>query len=200
MGLSGRSARAAGPETHGCDKSQQSKDWCADTDAADDWLKKTNVFSAATGALHLGRFADRMYFITDDIQWSPNSGQEAHKPVRVPAGFVTDFASIPRLFWGIFPTDGRYAYAAIIHDYLYWFQERSREEADLIFKFAMQDFKVPAATVVAVHAAVRAAGEFAWRSNRQLRTSGEKRVLRKYPEDPVETWAVWKKKPGVLLH
>ncbi|WP_139385602.1 DUF1353 domain-containing protein, partial [Salmonella enterica] len=39
--------------------------------------------------------------------------------IEVPAGFVTDFASVPRIFWTILPSDGKYAKAAIIYDYLY---------------------------------------------------------------------------------
>jgi hypothetical protein len=39
--------------------------------------------------------------------------------IEVPAGFVTDLASIPRPLWAIFPPDGNYAPAAVIHDWLY---------------------------------------------------------------------------------
>lgn len=39
--------------------------------------------------------------------------------IRVPAGFVTDFASIPRAFWVVFPPTGKYGKAAVVHDYLY---------------------------------------------------------------------------------
>lgn len=39
--------------------------------------------------------------------------------VIVPKGFRTDFASVPRIFWGIFPpATGRYIRAAVVHDYL----------------------------------------------------------------------------------
>jgi len=40
------------------------------------------------------------------------------KVIRVPAGYRTDFASIPRLFWRILPPAGRYGKAAVIHDWL----------------------------------------------------------------------------------
>jgi hypothetical protein len=39
--------------------------------------------------------------------------------IRVPAGFITDFASIPRAFWSFMIPTGRYGKAAVIHDYLY---------------------------------------------------------------------------------
>lgn len=36
----------------------------------------------------------------------------------VPAGFETDFASVPRWMWSFLPPTGRYTKAAILHDYL----------------------------------------------------------------------------------
>ncbi len=38
--------------------------------------------------------------------------------IDVPAGYRTDFASIPRFFWRILPPAGRYGKAAVIHDWL----------------------------------------------------------------------------------
>jgi len=40
------------------------------------------------------------------------------KVIRVPVGYRTDFASIPRFFWRILPPAGRYGKAAVIHDFL----------------------------------------------------------------------------------
>ena len=39
----------------------------------------------------------------------------------VPAGFVTDGASIPRIFWSLVgsPFTGKYVEVAVLHDYLY---------------------------------------------------------------------------------
>lgn len=39
--------------------------------------------------------------------------------VIVPAGYVTDMATVPRVFWPITPPTGRDEVAFIIHDYLY---------------------------------------------------------------------------------
>lgn len=36
----------------------------------------------------------------------------------VPSGYVTDFASVPRLIWWAFPQSGRWNPAAIVHDWL----------------------------------------------------------------------------------
>src|SRR5256885_9984018 len=87
------------------------------------------------GALHLFRFKDPFYVLTSPIAWKPNADQDPTlEPVEVPKGFVTDLASVPRIFWSYLRPDGNYAYAAIIHDYLYWVQSRAREAADLVFK------------------------------------------------------------------
>lgn len=62
---------------------------------------------------------------------------KSNEVIRVPAGFVTDLASIPRLFWGIFPPHGEYAKAAIIHDYLYDHAIKTKKYADDVFFEAM---------------------------------------------------------------
>ena len=77
----------------------------------------------------INAFGDWDYFYSlGPIGWAPNENQN-FKDVNVPTGFVTDLASIPRPFWSVFPKTGRYAYAAIVHDYLYWTQTVSRDEA-----------------------------------------------------------------------
>jgi hypothetical protein len=47
----------------------------------------------------------------------------------VPAPFVTDLASVPRVFTWLFPRYGRYTKAAVVHDFLC--QQFSRQWADL---------------------------------------------------------------------
>lgn len=39
--------------------------------------------------------------------------------VDIPVGFVTDFASVPRILWTILPPWGKYGKAAVIHDWLF---------------------------------------------------------------------------------
>lgn len=163
----------------------------------DAWL---NVPRAPGGRLEIGRFADHFYFLGLPISWGPNFGQVVtHGPVFVPVGFVTDLASIPRIFWTAFPPDGDYAYAAIVHDYLYWSQDRPREEADLILKLAMQDFNLNEATVFTIFEAVTLFGGSAWDNNARLKSQGEKRVLKRWPDDPRIKWIDWKKLPGVFV-
>jgi hypothetical protein len=181
-----------------CLSSDSDADSYSDRTIADDWISEWMPKTAAAGALHLLRFSDGYYAITKKIGWSPNKGQEDLNPVSVPRGFVTDFASIPRVFWSIFPKDGQYTYAAIIHDFLYWDQTIARESSDQIFKHAMQEFKVPSATIAAVHKAVRLGGQVAWDKNTKAKNAGERKVLRTLPDDPLISWEEWKRKPDVF--
>jgi hypothetical protein len=65
--------------------------------------------------------------------------------ITVPAGFVTDFASVPRIFWNLLPPTGRYGKAAVIHDYLYrTYGAGSKIVADAIFYEAMKALGVNA--------------------------------------------------------
>jgi hypothetical protein len=170
----------------------------ADLQAADAWNRKwMNAPGAAAGELHLGRFADPMYFLRKEIAWSPNPGEVAPS-VTVPVGFVTDFASIPRIFWTLLPPDGLYTYPAILHDYLYWVQPVTRGQADSVLRFAMKEFKVPQPAADSIYAGVRAGGGVAWDDNAKLKQSGEKRVLKAYPTNPTIQWGEWKKKPDVF--
>lgn len=62
--------------------------------------------------------------------------------IEVPEGFVTDFASVPRLLWRILPPWDRHAPAAVIHDWLYKSGLMPRAEADLIFLWVMEELDV----------------------------------------------------------
>jgi hypothetical protein len=57
-------------------------------------------------------------------------------------GFMTDGASIPRVFWGILAPWQNYAEAAVIHDYLYTSKIKSKKEADNIFLEGMKTLGV----------------------------------------------------------
>ena len=82
---------------------------------------------------------------------SPESGMV----IRVRAGFKTDFASVPRLFWRIFPPTGTYGKAAVIHDHLYRTALTSRAMADAIFLEAMGVLNVARWKRWAMYLAVR---------------------------------------------
>lgn len=168
----------------------------SDPDAADRWLLPLlHAPGAVSGALHMGRFRDRVYYLDKEIKWSPGPDQDG-PPVVVPAGFVTDLASIPRVFWSVLPTDGAYTFPAIVHDYLYWVQKYPRKTADAIFQYGMDDMKVAPAIAATIYAAVRAGGGGAWADNARRKAAGEMRLLREFPDKPTITWAEWKQRKG----
>jgi len=94
--------------------------------------------------------------------------------VIVESGFVTDFASIPRLGRIFIPKDGDQNQAAVVHDYLYHIQTRSRRESDFIFLLALRDLGVGWLKRHIMHKAVRSWGWIPWN-----RRSDEIRKLRK---------------------
>lgn len=100
--------------------------------------------------------------------------------VRVRTGFMTDFASIPRLLWIFLPCWGKYGNAAVIHDWLYWSQKRSRKEADSIMLEGMTVLEVPVWQKYSIYSAVRAFGWLAWKRNQWDMNAGFQRVLINY--------------------
>jgi hypothetical protein len=166
---------------------------------AEEWM--LSWMSAArpiAGALHMARFKDPIYILLRPIKWFPGKNGPDLPSVEVPKGFVTDLTSVPRPFWSLLRPDGEYTYAAIIHDYLYWTQSTDRAIADSILWSAMQDFGIDNATAGAIFTAVRAGGSGPWETNKRARDSGEKRVLKRLPQDPRMTWDEWKTTPGVF--
>ncbi len=91
---------------------------------------------------------------------SPFTCYSSYGTITVPAGFVTDGASIPRLFWALLGPFGPWFAAAIIHDYLYSDLNTrfTREQSDLIFKEAMFNLGVDWPRREAIYRAVRAFG------------------------------------------
>ncbi len=100
--------------------------------------------------------------------------------ISVPSGFVTDFASSPRLLWPIVSPWGKWGKAAVLHDYLYqnkghwdwrpWgepnhesFIPCCREYADYIFLEAMEVLGVAPWRRKLMYWGVRLFGWLAWK-------------------------------------
>lgn len=92
--------------------------------------------------------------------------EDSSEVISIPQGFITDFASVPRIFWVLFPPDGKYTQAAVVHDYLYMRhgilaeREYSRKRCDQIFLEAMKVLGVPLLTRRIMYTAVRIGGRF----------------------------------------
>ena len=88
-----------------------------------------------------------------------NSNTQAKRIwIEVPADYVTDLASVPRVLWSIFPPHGRYAKAAIVHDYLYSNALGTKQWADSVFLEAMTVLNVPRWRRTVMYLAVRLFG------------------------------------------
>jgi hypothetical protein len=81
--------------------------------------------------------SDRPCQLLSDFQYIPKS-MDGPPVIVVPAGYRTDFASVPRFFWRIFPPMGRYTYAAVIHDWLCDEKIESNKYAAEIFLECME--------------------------------------------------------------
>lgn len=84
--------------------------------------------------------------------------------VFIPAGMLTDLASIPQIVWNILPPSGKYGAAAIVHDRLCNTLQITQEgklinitraQADQILGEAMEVLKVPWLKRVLISGAVR---------------------------------------------
>lgn len=78
--------------------------------------------------------------------------------IRVPTGTITDLASVPRILWAVFPPHGKYAKAAIVHDYLYQQSIGSKDWADRVFLEAMAVLGVPRLSRTLMYWSVRLFG------------------------------------------
>lgn len=92
--------------------------------------------------------------------------------ITIPEGFVTDFASIPSDLQGLLRTQGSYSRAAVLHDFLYWSQQCTREQSDNLFLIAMIESGVPYLTRATIYRGVRAGGAIAWSANARERSAG----------------------------
>jgi hypothetical protein len=83
----------------------------------------------------------------------------------VPAGFVTDLASIPRMLQWLphLHPNGRCRRSAVLHDWLYQEKYSTRQGADLIFREALQAEGLSERTATVYYWAVRLFGGKAWR-------------------------------------
>lgn len=96
----------------------------------------------------------------------------------VPAGFKTDFASIPRVLWtAVGHPAGRYAQAAVFHDEWYRSGRITRRRADALFLEGMDVLCVPWAVRRTLWAGVRIGGWVVWRSHRRRQANGGKELI-----------------------
>ena len=88
--------------------------------------------------------------------------------IVVPSGFITDKASIPKIFWSVVGNpSGKYAPAAVIHDWCYFKKLYSRKRCDQIFEEAMKESKVNWLKRKLMYWAVRLFAWAGWNAHRK---------------------------------
>ena len=134
----------------------------------------------------LKAFGDQSYWVlTEDYIYQ---FPESKVKIKVPRGFVTDFASIPESFRPAFSEKSAKSNAAIVHDYLYWDQSCGRGQADRIMQLAMKDAGISSVEVLLIYGALKFGGRSGWKMNERLRREGRPRIvpkefLKDMPED-----------------
>ncbi len=106
------------------------------------------------------KFVDGEYWkLTQPLSYNVNNLDDI---ITVPAGFVTDYASVPIVANWFIPKSGEYDPAAVIHDWLYFKKDRPRSECDGIFCEAMKSLNVNFIKGQTMYYALRAFGWIAW--------------------------------------
>lgn len=131
--------------------------------------------SSFTSELVVQSIDERKWKVMERFNYNIDTADSVNA-VEVPVGFITDFASIPRILWNILPPWGKYGKAAVIHDYMYTehkhsvfsaegvesFVQIERKQADGIFLQAMEVLGVNKITRYAMYYAVRVFGNKPW--------------------------------------
>ena len=86
--------------------------------------------------------------------------------IKVPVGFKTDFASVPRLLWMIISPIDDHGKAAVVHDYCYYVAYDTKKRCDDIFREGLIVLRVPKWKVVCMYWSVRIFGWVGWLKHR----------------------------------
>lgn len=130
----------------------------------------------------------KFWILQKDLKWIIGGTKTE---IVVPRGFVTDYASIPQALWGVVKPRGQYDRAAIIHDYLYWSQGCTREQADRLMVIAMKESNVGWFDAVKIYKGLEVGGLIGWNSNARERAEGKIKVVTAdylIPSDPNMSW------------
>jgi hypothetical protein len=123
--------------------------------------------------LRFVRFPDRQFALVGDFKFLFRSSNQA---VTVPSGFVTDFASIPKIVAPIFKNDP-HAIPGLVHDYLYWTQRCTRKQADRMFESALVQLHATNVKAGAMFLGVRIGGLGPWKQNHRERGDRLPRII-----------------------
>lgn len=108
-----------------------------------------------------------MWILAEPLVWvaaKRTSWRDTAPGFTVPAGFMTDLASIPRVARNLpaFDPNGVSRKAAVGHDWKYWLQSGTKDEADLFLREAMLAEGCTYLEADAFYAAVKWFGQSSW--------------------------------------
>lgn len=105
---------------------------------------------------------DKNFQLTEDLIYD---SKVLNMTVVVPKGFITDFASVPRVPIAYTLFGGKAHHEAVIHDYLYRTKPHicSRPQADRVFLEAMKTRQKGLFLRVSMYLGVRIGGSSSWK-------------------------------------
>lgn len=165
----------------------------------------TETYATEKTKLKVSPIDSENWVVLEDFTLELINNSKKAQSITVPQAFVTDFTSVPRIFWSFIPRWGKYGQAAVVHDYLYATQACDKEDADKIFFFSMKkDGIVPNPVLrTLIFIAVYFGGYFAWWGNEADKTKGLPHSLPlkgndpktiAFPDNKTETWDEYRKK------
>ncbi len=105
-------------------------------------------------SLRVELIAHNTWRLTQPLRYQCRPG----RTIVVPEGFITDFASVPRIPVAWLLTGDTGHRAAVVHDWLYQSHERSRKDADRLFYRILREDGEPVWRASLMYAAVRLFG------------------------------------------
>jgi len=82
--------------------------------------------------------------------------------IIVPENFLTDFATVPRIFWSIISPIDNHAKAAVLHDWMYEVHYAKKSECERIFKEALEVLEVKKWKIFCLYWGVYLFGWYKW--------------------------------------
>jgi hypothetical protein len=109
-------------------------------------------------SLYTDKLKPWRFELLKDVVVTLSNGQA----ITIPKGYVTDFATVPRLLRGIVWGAGNHNLATLIHDYLYDNQTGTRLAADREMLYWLKKAGCSRAKRYAMYGAVRIGGRSWW--------------------------------------
>lgn len=128
-------------------------------------IKYDPVASAALGTPHVRLLTSFKLFLPQTVVGNEWTAYDPDTWIFCNAGMLTDLGTIPDLFRGMFPSGGKYSQAYVVHDQACEYlsitvggrpKRITRQEADLILLYALQELGMDKQEAYTIYNAVAA--------------------------------------------